>query len=181
MPSSVVPTWNEKSDDYFEELFDFANEILHDNGVLLLFFPFDNGEFLEDIERFYDFFGFVVCKEWMGVNFLSISLARIPNTSTNKFNDLLPKRLSRPEDSVSWTSTFFIRHVPELVAQGVDLGLSDTLINFCTNPLMDGARPWRGPKEKDEYFFSCLIMALTTVGNLIIDVAAATGTIFISF
>ena len=82
---------------------------------------------------------------------------------------------------MSWTSTFSIRHVPELVAQGVDVGLNDTLINFCTNPLMDGSRPWRGAREKDEYFFSCLIMALTTVGDLVIDVAAATGMIFISF
>ena len=38
VPSSVVPTWNEKSEDYLQELFDFADEILHDNGVLLLFF-----------------------------------------------------------------------------------------------------------------------------------------------
>ena len=35
--SSIVPTWNEKSDDYLQELFDFADESLHDNGVLLLF------------------------------------------------------------------------------------------------------------------------------------------------
>ena len=39
VPSSVVPTWNEKSENYLQELFDFAesDEILHDNGVLLLF------------------------------------------------------------------------------------------------------------------------------------------------
>ena len=179
VPSSVVPTWNEKSEDYLQELFDFADEILYDN-VSCYFFPFDNGEFFEDIKRFYDSFGFVVCKEWMEVNLLPISSARISNTTTNKFNILLLKRVSRPKDSVSWTSTFSIRYVPELVAQGVDVGLNDTLINFCTNPLMDGARPWRGPREKDEYFFSCLIMALTTVGDLVIDVAAATGMNFTS-
>ena len=95
-------------------------------------------------------FGFAMYKEWMEVNFSPISSARIPNTSTNKFNILLLKRVSRPKDSVSWTSTFSICHVPELVAQGVDVGLNDTLINFCTNPLIDGARPWRGPREKDE-------------------------------
>ena len=139
------------------------------------FFPFDNREFLEDIERFYNSFGFAVCKEWMGVNILPISSTRIPNIITNKFNIFLFKRVSRPEDSVSWISTFFIRYVLELVAQGVDVGLNDTLINFYTNPLMDGARPWRGPREKDEYFFSCLIMALTTAEDLVIDVAAATG------
>jgi hypothetical protein len=162
-------------------MFDFADEILHDNGVLLLFLSFDNGEFFEDIERLYDSFGFVVCKEWMGINFLPISSARISNTSTNKFNILLLKRVSQPENSVSWTSTFSIRYVPKLVAQGVDIGLNDTLINFCTNPLMNDVRPWRGPREKDEYFFPCLIMALTTVGNLVIDVAPATGMNFISF
>ena len=50
------------------------------------FFPFDNGEFLEDIKRFYDSFSFAVYKEWMGINIMPISSARIPNTTTNKFN-----------------------------------------------------------------------------------------------
>jgi hypothetical protein len=175
VPSSVVPTWNVKSEDYLQELFEFADEILHDSGALLLFFPFDNGDFLEDIETFFDSFGFAIYKEWMGVNYLPMSSARVPNTTTNRFNMLLLKRVSRPEDSVSWSSTFSIRDVPELVAHGVDVGLNDTLINHCTNPLMDGARPWRGPREKDEYFFSCLVMALTTVGDIVIDVAVGTG------
>jgi hypothetical protein len=149
--------------------------------VSCYFFPFDNGEFLDDIERFYNSFDFVVYKKWMGVNFLPINSAKILNTSTNIFNIFLLKRVLRPEDFVSWTSTFFIRYVPELVAQGVDVGLNDTLINFCTNLLMDGARPWRGPRVKDGYFFSCLIMTLTTVGDLVIDVAATTGMNFTSF
>ena len=37
VPSLVIPPWNEKNEDYLQELFDFAYEILHDNGVL--FFP----------------------------------------------------------------------------------------------------------------------------------------------
>jgi len=74
VPSSIIPTWNEKSDDYLQELFDFVNEILHDNGVLLLIFPFDNGEFLEDIERFYDCFGFAMSKKLIGS--ISCPLAR---------------------------------------------------------------------------------------------------------
>jgi hypothetical protein len=109
------------------------------------------------------------------VNYLPMSSAKVPNTTTNRFNILLLKRVSRPEDSVSWRSTFCIRDVPELVAHGVNVGLNDTLINHCTNPVMDGARPWRGPREKDEYIFACLVLALTTAGDLVIDVAAATG------
>lgn len=95
--------------------------------------------------------------------YLPISSVKILNTTMNIFNILLLKHVSRPEDSVSWTSIFFIRYVQELVAHDVEVGLNDTLIYFCTNPLVDGARPWRGPKEKDKYFFLCLIMALTTV------------------
>ena len=78
------------------------------------------------------------------------------------------------------TSTFSIHYVPEVVAQVVDVGLNHILINFCTNPLMDGARSWRGPRKKDEFFFSCFIMAPTTVGDLIIDVATATDMNFTS-
>ena len=37
VPSSIIPTWNEKSEYYLQELFDFADENLHDNGVLLFF------------------------------------------------------------------------------------------------------------------------------------------------
>ena len=54
---------------------------------------------------------------------------------------------------MSWTSTFSIRYVPELMAQVVDVGLNDTLINFYTNSLMDGARPWKGPRDNDEYSY----------------------------
>ena len=62
----------------------------------------------------------------------------------------------------------------------MDVGLDDTLIALCTNPLKGGARLYRGPREMDELFFSCLIMALSTVGDLVIDVAAPTGMNFTS-
>jgi hypothetical protein len=122
-------------------LFDFADEILYKNGTLQKNFPFDNVEFLEDIERFYDFFGFAVCKEWMGVNFLPINSTKIPNTTINIFNVFFLKQVSRPDNFVSWTSKFSIHYISKLVAQGVDVGLNNTLIKFCTNLLMDGARP----------------------------------------
>ena len=116
--------------------------------VSCYFFPFDNGESLEDIERFYDYFGFVVCKEWMGVNLLPISSARILNTTANKFNIFFLKWISRPEDSMSWTSIFFIRYVQELVAQGMDVGLNDALINFCTNLLRGWCSTVKRPKRE---------------------------------
>ena len=134
--SSVAPTLNMKSEDCLQKLFDFADEILHNNGTLL-FFSFDNGEIIEDIERFYDYFDFIVRKKWMGVNLLSISSAKIRNIITNIFNIIFLKRDSRPMDSVSSTSTSSICYVPELVAHDVDVDFNDTLINFCTNPLMD--------------------------------------------
>ena len=106
VPSSLVPTWNLRPENYLHELFDFADEILDDNGALLLFYPFDNGEVLDDIETFFDAFGFAICKEWMGVNYLPMSSARVPNTTTNRFNILLLKRVSRDEDSVHGVQHF---------------------------------------------------------------------------
>ena len=116
----------------------------------------------------------------MEINLLPIILVRISNTTTNIINILLLKRISRPKDFVFWTSTYPMHYIPELMAHCVDVGLNDTLINLCINSLMDGARPWKKPREKDEYLFSCLLMVLTTVGDLVIDVAAAIGMNFTS-
>ena len=37
VPSSVLSTWYDKSEEYLQKLFDFANGLLHNNGALLVF------------------------------------------------------------------------------------------------------------------------------------------------
>jgi hypothetical protein len=74
VPSSVLPTWNEKSDDYLQELFDFADEILHDNGVLQLFFYLITESSLRTLRGFMILFGFAMSKKLIGS--ISCPLAR---------------------------------------------------------------------------------------------------------
>ena len=72
-PSYNVPSWNALDSDFLDELFDFADEILHDDGALLLFHPDDNGELRESIEDHFAAFGFTIFKEWLGINRLRLS------------------------------------------------------------------------------------------------------------
>jgi hypothetical protein len=62
-PAYSVPSWNALDSDFIGKLFDFADEILHDNGVLLLFHPNDNGDFMENIQDHFVAFGFTIFKE----------------------------------------------------------------------------------------------------------------------
>ena len=40
-PTSSVLEWNKHGDDYLETVFDFASRLVHDNRVLLFFYPDD--------------------------------------------------------------------------------------------------------------------------------------------
>ena len=51
-----VPSWKALDPDLIGELFDFADEIIHDDGALLLFHPYDNGDFRESIQDHFLFF-----------------------------------------------------------------------------------------------------------------------------
>ena len=58
-----VPSYNALDRDFFGELFDFADEIIHDDGALLLFHPDDNGDFKENIHDHFPSFGFTIFRE----------------------------------------------------------------------------------------------------------------------
>jgi hypothetical protein len=48
-PAYSVPSWNALDPDFLGELFNFADEIIHDDGIFLLFHPDDNGDFRKSI------------------------------------------------------------------------------------------------------------------------------------
>ena len=48
-PAYSVPSWNVLHPDFLGKLFDFTDEIIHDDRALLLFHPDDNGDFRESI------------------------------------------------------------------------------------------------------------------------------------
>ena len=85
VPSYNVPSWNSLDSEFRGELFDFADEILHDDGALILFHPDDNGEFRESIEAHFPAFGFTIFKEWLGVNRLRLSSTKHKDKTTNLF------------------------------------------------------------------------------------------------
>ena len=64
-PTCSVPSQNALDIDFLGEFFDFADEIIHDDGALLLFHPYNNGDFRESFQDHLLAFGFTILKEWL--------------------------------------------------------------------------------------------------------------------
>ena len=178
-PSYSVPSWNALDSDFLGELFDFADEILHDDGALLLFHPDDNGDIRESIEDHFAAFGFTIFKEWLGVNRLRLSSAKHKDKTTNLFQVVLlvraTKTIGSDLDKRPRHSSFRLRDANELKALGIELDMDDAIMNYTATPLMDGSKAWRGPREKDIAFMSSLIMATTDIGHVVVDVNTGVG------
>jgi hypothetical protein len=178
-PSYSVPSWNTLDSDFLGELFDFSDEILHDDGALIIFHPDDNGDFRESIEDHFAAFGFNIFKEWLGVNRLRLSSAKHKDKTTNLFRVVLlvraTKTIGSDLDKRPRHSSFRFREANELKALGIQLDMDDAIMNFTATPLMDGSKAWRGPREKDIAFMSSLIMATTDIGQVVVDVNAGVG------
>ena len=153
----IVPSWNALDTGFLGELFDFADEILHDDGALFLFHPDDNGDFRKSIEDHFDAFGFTVFKEWLGVNCLRLSLAKHKDKTTNLFQVVLLVRATKiigsDLDKRPQHSSFCLRDANELKALGIELDMDDAIMNYTATPLIDGSKAWRGPERK--ILFSC--------------------------
>ena len=178
-PAYSVPSWNALDPDFLGELFDFADEIIHDDGALLLFHPVDNGDFRESIQDHFPAFGFTIFKEWLGVNRLRLHSAKNVDKTTNLFQVVLlvraTKTIGSDLDKRPRHSSFRLRDANELKALGIELDMDDAIMNYTTTPLMDGSKAWRGPREKDISFMSSLIMATTDIGHVVVDVNAGVG------
>ena len=178
-PSYSVPSWNALDTDFLGELFDFADEILHDDGALLLFHEDDNGDFKESIQDHFAAFGFTIFKEWLGVNRLRLHSAKHVDKTTNLFQVVLlvraTKTIGSDLDKRPRHSSFRLRDANELKALGIELDMDDAIMNYTVTPLMDGSKAWRGPREKDISFMSFLIMATTDIGQVVVDVNAGVG------
>ncbi len=78
-------------------------------------------------------------------------------------------------------SKFCFQPIPALDRLGVDVARDDILQNYVTrsDQLMNGATPWRGPREKSTVLMQMLIQASSIPGDVVLDCTAATG-IFLS-
>ena len=146
-PYLNVPSWNALDTDFLGELFDFANEILHVDGVLLLFPLDDNGDFMESIEVHFTAFGFTIFKEWLGVNRLRLHSAKHKDKTTNLFQVVLlvraTKTIRSDLDKRPRHSSFCLHDANEFKALGIELDMDDAIMNYIANPFKDGFKAWR--------------------------------------
>ena len=178
-PAHNIPSWNALDLKFLGELFDFADEIIHDDGALLLFHLDDNGDFKESIQDHFAAFGFTIFKEWQGINRLCLHSAKHVDKTTNLFQVVLLVRATKTigSDLDKWArhSSFRLCNANELKALGIELDMDDVIMNYTTTPLMDSSKAWRGPREKNISFMSSLIMATTDIGQVVVDVTAGVG------
>ena len=179
-PEDNVPEWNTRPCDYFKNLFQFADEYLHDDGAVFFIYSDDNDQTRKEIESYFPAFGFKVFKDWTGVNRMCLKSARIRGSTTSMFKVALLVRTACTHPRADKTprhSKFDFRASQELQSLSIDLCKQDAIVNFTVAETLtvnaDG--PWRGPKEKDPTFFSSLILSATDEENIVVDIAAATG------
>jgi hypothetical protein len=75
-------------------------------------------------------------------------------------------------------STFFFRAMSDPDSGGFDVATDDVLFNLVTkdSQLMNGSIPWRGGREKDPLLLQMLIESTTSLGDIVLDCTASTGT-----
>lgn len=74
VPPFSIPSWNMRQESYFHDIFEVADDNVHDDGAFLLFFP-DNNDLRMEIAGFCQTYHFKVYKDWWGFN-------GIPSTSS---------------------------------------------------------------------------------------------------
>lgn len=170
VPAQEVPSWNSKDESFLAGVFSLASNILHDNGALVIIHSDDNGYWPGEIKEWSKEFNFVVFKSWFGYNRLRLASAKMSGATTNLFRIVLLTR--------SKNSKFSFRpSLSEFSRIGIDIAEDDVIQNWTTtgSQLMCNQVPWRGAREKDPLFMQSLIRATTDDGDVVIDLAAATG------
>lgn len=175
VPAHEVPSWNTREESFLAGVFSLASSLLHDNAALVIIHSDDNGYWTGEIKEWSNEFGFTVFKSWFGYNRLRLASAKKSGGTTNLFRIVL---LSRSKHS-----KFSFRPSPSEYSRiGIDIAEDDVIQNWTTtgSQIMCNQAPWRGAREKDPLFMECLIRATTDEGDVVIDLAAATGTYLIT-
>ena len=69
---SAIPSWNIRSDNYFEALFSFAQSNLHDDAVVLIIHS-AKPQVLKDLREWAFEFGYDQVRDWWGLNNLLLA------------------------------------------------------------------------------------------------------------
>jgi hypothetical protein len=74
-PPTSVPVWNSTDINFLPLVFDFGSSLVHDTGMLLLFYK-DDLKLRADIRGYAKAYHFSIFKEWTGINCLPITNPR---------------------------------------------------------------------------------------------------------
>ena len=197
--ASDVPSWNKRSETYFEVLFAFASANLHDNGVLVFAHSADP-EVSRSIHNWAHTEDFYVAEDWFGMNDLDLQSPTNPS-------ELVISCLLHPFPNLPYffplcslnsvvhfllqTRKFFIKvlvrnqsvlNVRSSELQGYNLkrdGWLNSFVDANNQSMRDDGMPWRGAREKGPDFFSILFSALTDKDDIIMDWQCGVGMLFI--
>lgn len=81
-PANSVPSWNMRPESYFYDIFEVADENIHDDGAFLLFYP-DNVQLRAEIAGFCTTFHFKLYKDWWGFNSLPLASSSDPTCTVH--------------------------------------------------------------------------------------------------
>jgi hypothetical protein len=79
-PTIDVPEWNKLRPKFLDNVFDFASSHLQDAGAILLFFSNDLN-LKATLRGFNNTYGFMVFREWMGINRLRMTNTKDKSTT----------------------------------------------------------------------------------------------------
>ena len=72
VPPNDIPAWNVYENSHIEALFEFADSLLHDNGVILIFLP-ESPSIKMDVKSYVASYDFKIFKDWWGINELRLT------------------------------------------------------------------------------------------------------------
>ncbi len=71
-PPSTIPKWNEASPTWLQEVFEFADGHIHDDGALIVIHPW-KGSIRNNILGYASSYSFLKKKDWWGMNRLHLA------------------------------------------------------------------------------------------------------------
>jgi hypothetical protein len=91
--STVVPSWNVRSEKYVEHTFEFAHYFLHDDGALVLIHC-DDRALMQDVDECADQYDMQLLKDWWGINEHPLAHPRqplkpVPSIPIRSFDSIL--------------------------------------------------------------------------------------------
>lgn len=85
--STSVPDWNKRSVSYVENIFEMADDFLHDDGALVIIHC-DDRDLMKDVVERADQYDMELLKDWWGINEHPLAHPRQPSATVSSYSNL---------------------------------------------------------------------------------------------